>query len=468
MADAGHGPLKAVPFPVTNPERIPVQRYYDEEFFKLECELLWPRVWQMACRLEEIPEIGDWVEYKILEWSIIVIRSAGGVKAFHNTCRHRGVQLASGGHGTCEVQGFQCPFHGWRWNMEGESTFVFKPELFSDEQLDPEDLDLVPCRVELWGGCAFINMDPDAAPLMEHIQPYADRLDTRNIGEMKMEWWVSTILPTNWKLAMEAFMEGYHTMRTHPQLVHPTQRGDKAVYGPREFADASLRLKPYKTSREMVENAIHQMKTLSIGMGGMIHATDIAVAEAIKDEIELPEDIQAAEIHWYRTLNDEITKRARARGVAIPDLNEAAARHMISPVQFCFPHYFLLPVYGNASSYRIRPLTPETCLFELYSLTLMPEGHKQPRLTAPEPIPHDDPRFPPIPLQDYSNLPLQQIGLHGRGFEYMRLARDVEGLISNYHRLIDGFLSGVEQDKLTAATRIVSSPFEVAIDDIGF
>jgi phenylpropionate dioxygenase-like ring-hydroxylating dioxygenase large terminal subunit len=132
MADAGHGSMRAVPFPVTDPERIPVQRYYDEEFFELERQHLWPRVWQMACRLEEIPEVGDWVEYKILEWSIIVVRTPSGVKAFHNTCRHRGVQLASGGHGNCEVQGFQCPFHGWRWSLDGKNTFVFKPELFSD------------------------------------------------------------------------------------------------------------------------------------------------------------------------------------------------------------------------------------------------------------------------------------------------------------------------------------------------
>src|ERR1051326_8153310 len=103
MADAGPGPMRAVPFAITNPERIPVQRYYDEEFYKLECELLWPRVWQMACRLEEIPEVGDWMEYKILDRSVIVVRAKSGVKAFHNACRHRGVLLAKG-QGNCEVQ----------------------------------------------------------------------------------------------------------------------------------------------------------------------------------------------------------------------------------------------------------------------------------------------------------------------------------------------------------------------------
>ncbi|MBV9996122.1 MAG: Rieske 2Fe-2S domain-containing protein, partial [Caulobacteraceae bacterium] len=80
-----------VPFAVTNPEQIPVKRYYDEAFYKLECERLWPRVWQMACRLEEIPNVGDFVEYKILDKSVLVVRTEGGIKAFHNVCRHRGM-----------------------------------------------------------------------------------------------------------------------------------------------------------------------------------------------------------------------------------------------------------------------------------------------------------------------------------------------------------------------------------------
>ena len=85
---------REIPFKVTDPQRIPAKRYYDEDFFKLEAEHLWQKAWQMACRLEEIPEIGDWVEYKILDQSVIVINTKTGIKAFQNACRHRGVQLA--------------------------------------------------------------------------------------------------------------------------------------------------------------------------------------------------------------------------------------------------------------------------------------------------------------------------------------------------------------------------------------
>ena len=111
--------LKAAnPLLITKPELVPSGRYYDQEFYDLEVEKLWPHVWQMACRLEQIPNVGDWVEYSNVGKSVIVVRTKSGVKAFHNACRHRGVQLASG-HGSCEVQGFICPFHGWRWNLYG-------------------------------------------------------------------------------------------------------------------------------------------------------------------------------------------------------------------------------------------------------------------------------------------------------------------------------------------------------------
>ena len=69
-------------------DRIPKQRYYDAEFYALEAEMFWPKVWQMACRLEEIPARGDFVEYEILDQSIIVVRlDDDHVRAFYNSCR---------------------------------------------------------------------------------------------------------------------------------------------------------------------------------------------------------------------------------------------------------------------------------------------------------------------------------------------------------------------------------------------
>ncbi len=74
-------------------DRVRKERYFDADFYQMEVERLWPRVWQMACRLEEIPEPRDFVEYQILDQSIIVVRTDDQrVQAFHNACRHRGVR----------------------------------------------------------------------------------------------------------------------------------------------------------------------------------------------------------------------------------------------------------------------------------------------------------------------------------------------------------------------------------------
>ena len=74
-----------VPYAMTRPDRVPARRYYDPEFFAMEKELLWSRVWQMACRLEEIPNPHDFAEYEILDQSVIVLRTADmGVRAFQN------------------------------------------------------------------------------------------------------------------------------------------------------------------------------------------------------------------------------------------------------------------------------------------------------------------------------------------------------------------------------------------------
>jgi phenylpropionate dioxygenase-like ring-hydroxylating dioxygenase large terminal subunit len=81
-----------VPFAMQVPDRVRKERYFDADFYQMEADLLWPRVWQMACRLEEIPQPRDFVEYQILDQSIIVVRTDDlGVRAFQNACRHRGV-----------------------------------------------------------------------------------------------------------------------------------------------------------------------------------------------------------------------------------------------------------------------------------------------------------------------------------------------------------------------------------------
>ena len=454
-----------VPLQITDPELIPVRRYFDQEFYERECERLWPNVWQMACRLEQIPNPGDWTEYRILDRSVIVVRTAQGVKAFHNACRHRGVALVSG-HGNCQPQGFICPFHGWRFNMDGENTFVYGKHLFSERQLDKADLALRPCRVELWGGCAFINFNNDAPSFRECIGPVADRLEAHGVSKLRSEWWFATVLPANWKTAMEAFMEGYHVMRTHPQLQRAVPSLYNSMYG-QEPGGVGQPVNPSLTARDNIRQHFDQLELLSEGMAGLVHAKEVQIARQLLD-VDLPEDPAQAVPMWYGIVQDRITRQLRASGEPVPDLNAVAVSDPVNAVEFLFPHYFLLPFFSSMSSYRIRPLGPESCLFEIWSLTFAAEGKEPKPPLVPTFLPYDSQGFPPIPRQDYSNIPLQQQGLHAVGFEFMRLSKEREGLISNYQRIIDGYLSGAALDELAKATQLLGGNFDGKILDLGF
>jgi phenylpropionate dioxygenase-like ring-hydroxylating dioxygenase large terminal subunit len=441
-----------VPFAVELPDQIRKERYFDANFFALEAELLWPRVWQMACRLEEIPQPRDFAEYEFLDQSVVVVRTDDmGVTAFQNACRHRGVKVAEG-RGSCE-SGFTCPFHGWRYGADGTNAGVTRRRTFAEHNLVPRDLDLTPVRCEMWGGCAWINLDVDAPPLRECIEPFATTLDAWKAESLRTEWWYACRLPVNWKLAIEAFVEAYHVVQTHPQLVIPTR------YGMREGDSFD--------SRAYIDADIQYLRTMSEGMGGMVHASDVRVAEGLRDT-ELPADPAEAMATWNRTLNDSVVRWHRQRGADIPDLNELTAQGINLEFFHCFPHYFVLPMYSSASSYRFRPLGPEETLMEIWSLTRHPEGHEPEKPTPPEPWECDDPRWPPIPAQDFSNIPRQQRGLHAKGFEYMRLSRELEGHIANLHRTIDGFLAGLPHEQLLPALQAVNVyPFDRPILDLG-
>jgi phenylpropionate dioxygenase-like ring-hydroxylating dioxygenase large terminal subunit len=431
------------------PDRVPKQRYYDADFYRLETERLWPRVWQMACRLEEIPRPHDFAVYEFLDQSVIVVRTEDlGVRAFQNACRHRGVQVAQG-RGSCEG-GFTCPFHGWCYGPDGANTFVSRPKTFSEHNLQTGDVDLTPVRCEMWGGCAWINLSDEAPPLREALEPVASVLDAFKVESLHAEWWFACRLPANWKLAMEAFQEQYHVIQAHPQLVLPDRiPRPNRPFDPRAWLQAEL----------------HYLRMMSEGMDGMVHRSDVAVAESIAD-MELPADPELAMATWQHALNDAVVAWHRGQGHDMPDLNELESQSLMEPMGYCFPHYFVLPMYSSASAYRFRPLGPEETLMEIWSLTRVPEGTTPEAPPVPEAWAHDDPRWPPIPAQDFSNIPKQQRGLHARGFEYLRLSEEIEGHISNNHRVIDGFLAGLPYERLLPAMRNLNvNPLEMPVVD---
>ncbi len=256
----------------------------------------------------------------------------------------------------------------------------------------------------------------------------------------------------------------------NPSTTATLQRAAPPLYNTRYGLDTGgigAAINPNLSARENILAQVRHFELLSEGMAGLVHAKEIEIMRQLVD-IELPENPEEAMMTWFGVVQDQITRQLRQRGEPVPDLNAVAVSDPVEAVEFLFPHYFILTAFTSMSSYRVRPLGPESCLFEIWSLTAFPEGEEPAPPMEPVVLPYDSEAFPRIPQQDYSNIPIQQKGLHSAGFEFMRLSRDVEGLISNYQQLIDGYLSGADGDRLARANQLLGGNFDGKIQNLGF
>jgi hypothetical protein len=260
---------------------------------------------------------------------------------------------------------------------------------------------------------------------------------------------------------MEAFMEGYHVMQTHPQI-HKVSPNADSRWGPK--ADGTM-TNVGLSGDEVWDMSVDFMHSIGDGMAGLVHETELALMDKWRGEGFKGTDMEAFMAFYGRSMV-EVTADAKARGADMFDIAKVTQEVEFNGVEFMFPHYFLLPMFGAMSSYRIRPLTPETCYFEIWSLVIRPDDEEYDTPTQPTFLPYNSPDYPEIPKQDYSNLPLQQLGLHN--MENMRLSHVWEGLISNYQRLVDGYIAGLDDALLVEGQRRVNHGYDKPIIDIGF
>ena len=170
--------------------------------------------------MEQLPRTGAYFtkELQAARTSVIIVRDADGApRAFHNVCRHRGNKLVwddfprEETSGTCRQ--FTCKYHGWRYGLDGELTFVQQEGEFFD--LDKEAYGLAPVRCEVWEGFIFVNLDDDAASLEESLGEMGANLAGYPFGEMTQVTKYRAEVGANWKLFIDAFTEFYHAPVLH-------------------------------------------------------------------------------------------------------------------------------------------------------------------------------------------------------------------------------------------------------------
>jgi phenylpropionate dioxygenase-like ring-hydroxylating dioxygenase large terminal subunit len=196
-------------------EPISAKRYTSPAVFDQELERLWPRVWQFAARGEEMPDPGDYVVYENAGRSYLLARQPdGSVKAFHNVCLHRGRKLKTTGGNSRE---FRCPYHGFTWKADG--SFSTMPCDWDFSRIDRSELSLPQASVGEWGGYIFVREADEGPSLEDYLDPLQRYLAPYDHANRVTVAWVGKVIPANWKVTMEAFMESYHIYGTHPQIL---------------------------------------------------------------------------------------------------------------------------------------------------------------------------------------------------------------------------------------------------------
>ncbi len=419
---------------------VPKQRYISQEFFDLEMDKLWPHVWQMVCREEEVRDVGDFLEYLIGDQSILIVRSAPDtIAAYYNTCRHRGTRLASG-TGNFATSEIRCRYHAWRWALDGTNIEVVDRVDFPP--MSDEDVALGEVTVGRWGGFVFITMDPDAEPLLDFLHPLPTLLAPYQLERLRFRSYRSTIVPANWKMVLDAFNESYHVQGTHPQLLMWTddteityeQFGKHAhmwrVRG-RNDVHPSPRL-------GLADDDWDERELLASMMGelrGLFLKEEIEAVEAMRTQ-PLPEGRTALDVY-----NDMRVAMLKRKGI---DLSGFTEDQLINADDCYFFPNVVGPIYpGSTTLFRMRPngLDPLSTIKDLWTLEWPQDGEERPMVQR---------KFYPdwsakdwglVTNQDYGNMEHVVAGMQSRGCQGLRLNPRQESNVLHMHRVIDRYLT---------------------------
>jgi nitrite reductase/ring-hydroxylating ferredoxin subunit len=458
---------------------IPQDRYISTDWLASEYQRLWPKVWQMACRLEQIPNAGDFYEYMIGDQSILVVReNEDSVKAFRNNCPHRATRICSGTGNTADE--LRCPFHGWAWRLDGSVLEIPDADDFAPECVSRADLKLRDVHTGLWGGFVFVNLSADPEPLLDFLAPVVAGLAPFEVDKMRLIRSRTTVMDCNWKVGLAAFNEAYHLEATHIWDLS----GWAAGYGAGQSRSATamrtrgaagrLGEKPKRSERPDVRDAegrtpgsyqflyetfethnkmrsVPELLTESAPLGdlgdprkavleilrlnqtiGLAHQDDIDYVEALD---EVPTDVPSVQF-----ITDVRRQAAAAKGI---DYSQIPDADVFSAIDYCIYPNMVGPISaGNWILFRFRPNgnDPDTCLYDVMFLHRFGDDEEVPEVEHefyPRWRDHDD--WGATIGQDLSNMGHVQAGLHQTSFAGLRLNRQEAG-VRNFEKFMDRYL----------------------------
>ena len=209
--------IAAVRRPIEKARGLPASAYTSEEFFRLEQRRYFARTWMGVAYTCDIPDPGDAMPITVAGLPIILVRTGtGDVKAFHNVCRHRAAMVLT--EPCKKAKQLQCPYHAWAWDLDGKLRaapyFDGSKSGLEEGILDRESLGLVSVNCAVWHHWIFVNLDGNAPPIEEHMQPLTDLMNGADLGATQIAERVDWEFQANWKMSNDNW-ENYHHMWAH-------------------------------------------------------------------------------------------------------------------------------------------------------------------------------------------------------------------------------------------------------------
>jgi phenylpropionate dioxygenase-like ring-hydroxylating dioxygenase large terminal subunit len=442
----------AVPPPASFRERpemelgsadISIDRYVSQAWHEAEVDKVWRRTWQVACREEEIPEVGDYVVYDIVHDSVIVVRTGPDeIRAYFNACLHRGNALClDAGH----VEQFRCPYHGFTWSLDGKLRRIMSDWDF--QHVPTEEFSLPQARVGRWGGFVFVNLDPDCESLEDYLEILPAHLDEWRFDARYIHLHVSMVVPCNWKVAQEAFIEGYHVAETHYQK-EPDGNVDPDGIGA-YTDDVMMQYDVWPESRHVTrmtlasavpsQHVVHHRRSEQHIVDTMLRH----LPESERPKLEPGEKARPVLAEFHRKM------LGLSYGV---DLSAHSDTGMLDQVQYTlFPNFTFWPTLFGPLLYRFRPAgdSADEAIMEVYLLYPVPEDGR-PYQTARELVlppgsswssVEELGGYGPILDQDTPNMVRMTKGLKTTRKPGVTLANYQEKRIRHFHRTLDEYLA---------------------------
>ena len=201
--------------PIDQAWSLPPECYTKAKITDLEVTKIFQSQWICVGRSDQLTEAGDYTCIDFADLSIILIRGNDlKLRAFANTCRHRGARLLNG---SGKTSGIRCPFHSWAYKLDG--SLAGAPHMEAALDFCKSDFNLIGYQVSECLGFLFVRLTQDGPDLATTLGDFPALHAPWPIETLESKRMRSFEVACNWKTFIEVFNEYYHLPFVHPDSI---------------------------------------------------------------------------------------------------------------------------------------------------------------------------------------------------------------------------------------------------------